>query len=85
MNKAVIGANARGTRDLLAEDCGLIHEVGDVTTLANHIDQVLSDPAMAMKLAARGRAKIVKQYGWLHVQEELEKIYRQLGIELTPF
>jgi glycosyltransferase involved in cell wall biosynthesis len=80
MNKPVIGANARGTRDLLAPDCGWLHEVGDVKMLAEQIDYVLSHPDEARQRAGQGRKRILAEYGWEPVRDKLIDIYRRLGI-----
>ena len=83
MNKPVIGANARGTRDLLAPDCGWLHEVGDVRTLATQIDYVLSHPAEARHRAGQGRKRVLAEYGWEPVRDKLIDIYRRLGIMVS--
>jgi len=82
MGKPVIGANVRGTRDLLGSDCGWLHEVGDVGSLARQIDHVLTNSMEALQRAANGRGKILTQYGWPQVREQLVKIYRRLGVNL---
>lgn len=58
----VVGADSRGIRDLLENDCGLLHPVGDVPALQTALERIISTPALGASLIANARAKILK-YG----------------------
>jgi len=54
----VIGTNARGIRDLLEGDCGVLIKVGDVEGLANTMAWVLDHPEDARDMGKRGRERM---------------------------
>ena len=83
MAKPVIGANARGTRDLLLPDCGWVHETGDVAGLAAAIDELFAAPAEAEARGQRGRQRILSQYTWAAVEAELCEVYQRLGLPVA--
>jgi glycosyltransferase involved in cell wall biosynthesis len=51
----VIGTNIRGIRDLLANDCGLLVEVGDVAALARAMARIVDRPDAAIEMGQRGQ------------------------------
>jgi glycosyltransferase involved in cell wall biosynthesis len=75
MERAVIGANTRGTRDLLSDGGGIIHEVGDSAALASGIDRILAHPAEADRLGKQGRRSVVQKYSWPIVRAMLMEVY----------
>lgn len=52
----VIGTAIRGTRDLLANDCGILVNVGDVDAIADAMAWILDHPQQAQEMGQRGRA-----------------------------
>ena len=56
----VIGSDIRGTRDLLADGCGLLFNVGDVDALTRAMDWILEHPAEAHAMGQRGRQQMEK-------------------------
>ena len=54
----VIGTAIRGISDLLADNSGLLVNVGDVTALASAMNWILDHPQEAQEMAKRGRARI---------------------------
>jgi glycosyltransferase involved in cell wall biosynthesis len=56
----VVGANARGTRDLLEDNCGLIHPVGDVARLRTYLERVVASPVLRECLVNNARRKVVR-------------------------
>jgi len=54
----VIGSDIRGTNDLLAGDCGLLVELGDIEGLVNAMTWVLENPEEASAMGQRGRSKM---------------------------
>ena len=80
MEKPVVAADARGSRELVAPDCGWIHAVGDTRQLGSLIRSVLDNPAEARERARRGREKVRANYGWPAVRDKLMSVYQRLGV-----
>ncbi len=72
----VIGASARGTKDLLSKDCGILVDVGDVKGLADAIAWVLDHPEEAQIMGKRGRQRMAS-YDLRHIIELHEKLYTE--------
>ncbi|MCE0486874.1 glycosyltransferase family 4 protein [Ornithinimicrobium sp. EGI L100131] len=72
-------ATARGgPRDFVADGVdGLVVDPEDVPALAEAIDGVLGDPALAARLAARG-LESVREFTWDRVAADYERIYRDV-------
>ena len=83
MGCPVIGADARGTRDLLQPDCGWVHVTGDCDGLAAAIGELFLKPEEAKARAARARERILREYTWTVVESELCAVYERLGLDLT--
>jgi glycosyltransferase involved in cell wall biosynthesis len=80
MEKPVVVADARGSRELVEPDCGWIHAVGDTRRLGSLIRMVLNQPSEAGERARRGREKVKAKYAWPAVQDTLVSVYRRLGV-----
>ncbi|BAZ45462.1 putative group 1 glycosyl transferase [Chondrocystis sp. NIES-4102] len=72
----VIGTKIRGIQDLVADDCGLLVEVGDTDGLAQAIKQVLDNPQKTAQMGENGRQKI-KSYSVDRIIELYTNIYNQ--------
>ncbi|MDZ7959734.1 MAG: glycosyltransferase [Aulosira sp. DedQUE10] len=72
----VIGTDIRGTKDLLAEGCGLLVKVGDVEALAEAIAWVLDHPQAARTIGKRGRERMAN-YDLRHVIKLHEALYTE--------
>ncbi len=72
----VIGTDIRGTRDLLAEGCGLLVKVGDVEGLAGAITWILDHPLEARIMGKHGRERIA-DYDLRHIIKLHETLYAQ--------
>lgn len=83
MEKPVIVADARGSRDLVKPDCGWVHPIGNTGELASLLAQVLSNPEAAAQRAQRGRERVISKYGWPAVEQKLINVYQRLGIQLA--
>jgi glycosyltransferase involved in cell wall biosynthesis len=55
----VIGTNIRGTKDLLADNCGLLVEVGDINGLAQAMAQMIDNPEKTEQMGRTGRKKML--------------------------
>jgi glycosyltransferase involved in cell wall biosynthesis len=59
----VIASTARGNRELLGDDSGLLYDTGDVRGLAGAMDWMLDHPDSRRQMGLRGRARMVERYG----------------------
>jgi glycosyltransferase involved in cell wall biosynthesis len=60
-------------------DCGLLVEPGDAMGLAEAIEYLLTHPAEAKEMGARGRQAVEKDYRWETEGVKLLALYRQLA------
>lgn len=72
----VIGTKIRGIQDLLADNCGLLVNVGDVDGLKQAIAQLLDHPDQAAEMGANGRQKMAT-YDVNLIIEHYARIYDQ--------
>ncbi|MEL6496717.1 MAG: glycosyltransferase family 4 protein [Cyanobacteria bacterium J06623_7] len=74
LNTPVIGSNIRGTRDLLADGCGLLVNVGDIAALAQGAIKVRDNAANLATMADRAKIKI-QDYDLRQIIQQYEQIY----------
>ena len=72
----VIGTRVRGIQDLLADNCGLLVDVGDIEALTRAIAQMIDNPQLAHEMGANGRQKITT-YDVNQIIESHVSIYNQ--------
>ena len=72
----VIGTKIRGIQDLLADNCGLLVEVGDTDALAIAIAQMIDNPEKAFQMGQNGRQKIAS-YDVKDIIKQYADIYNQ--------
>jgi glycosyltransferase involved in cell wall biosynthesis len=72
----VVAADLRATRETLG-DGGELVPPGDVEALAGAIRRVLSDPALAGQLLARGRARL-ERFSWETAAGRIAELHREL-------
>jgi glycosyltransferase involved in cell wall biosynthesis len=72
----VIGTDIRGIRDLLAEGCGVLIQVGDVEALACAIAHILDHPQEARMMGKRGR-ECMSTYDLRHIIQLHETLYAE--------
>jgi glycosyltransferase involved in cell wall biosynthesis len=77
MRKAVVSTGI-GCEGLLAEDGVHLLRADDPRSLAERILLVLSTPALAEELGARGRRLVEANYGWERVVDGLRDFHRRL-------
>lgn len=75
MERPVIGANVRGTRDLLKDGCGLLYAVGDWRSLATCALEVLQKPEAGTEMGRCGRRKVLTHFSIEVVFRALESCY----------
>ncbi len=75
----VIASNLPGVRTVVEHgQDGLLVEPGDVTGLADALNQLLSNPSRAREMGSRGRAKVHRLYDWNVIANTLERLYREV-------
>lgn len=77
MEVAVIGTDARGIRDLVGSDAGLLFEVGDVEGLRRAIERLLDDPDARREMGRRGRERM-RDYALEEVLRAHEELYHEI-------
>jgi len=77
METPVIGTDIRGTRDLLANGCGLIVKVGDIEALTQAMAWILDHPEEAQMMGKKGRQSIAN-YEILPIIKQYEALYNQV-------
>jgi len=74
----VIATDVSGTSQIVTDgESGLLVPPGDEEALAEAIDRLLSDPALASEMAASGRERIAASYGARAQAEHLADLFRQ--------
>lgn len=75
----VVGARAGGVPDVIADGSdGLLVPFGDVDALADTIGRLLHDRALAGRLGAAGRAKVLRELTWERIYVRVREVYREL-------
>jgi glycosyltransferase involved in cell wall biosynthesis len=82
----VIAANSGGVTDIVKDgETGLLVPERDPHALAAAIERILSDPALAARLAANGAARVRQRYTRAPVAQQFEEIYKSvLGSTALP-
>lgn len=74
----VIASTARGNRELVGPDSGIVVPVGDPHALAAAMDRLIDDPAEGRRMGARGRARMIERFDVQAVIREHEGMYRSM-------
>jgi glycosyltransferase involved in cell wall biosynthesis len=74
----VIASTARGNRELVDSDCGLMFRSGDVRQLAKHMDWLIDHPAERLEMGRRGRERMVERYDLHNLMLLHEDMYREM-------
>lgn len=77
MEVPAIGTDARGTRDLLADGCGLLVKLGDVEGLTEAMAWILDRPQDAAAMGKRGR-ELMSPYELKHILEQYDSLYAEV-------
>jgi glycosyltransferase involved in cell wall biosynthesis len=78
----VIGSDIRGTRDLLADGCGLLVRIGDIEGFAGAMNWVLEHPDEARAMGRRGLAEMEK-YDVSCIVRLHEAVYRDSAAAIS--
>ncbi len=76
-----IASTARGNRELVGSDSGLIFATGDVDALAEAMDRIVDLPEQARAMGRRGRRRMVDQYDLRLVIRMHEDLYQSMLAE----
>ncbi|MEM6611378.1 MAG: glycosyltransferase family 4 protein [Cyanobacteria bacterium P01_C01_bin.72] len=74
LNTPVIGSSIRGTRDLLADGCGLLVELGNIDALAQAMIQIVEKPWHLAEMAIKAQVKI-QDYDLKQIIQQYHDIY----------
>ena len=76
MKRPCIGSDVRGTRDLLADGCGLIFKTDDQQGLTQAMAWMIAHPEETKTMGKRGRQKMV-DYDINHILQLHEELYEE--------
>jgi len=77
--KAVIGGRSGGIADAVLDgETGLLVDPHAPEAIAVAVDRLLSDPALAARMGAQGRARILRELTWDRVADQVEATLREL-------
>ncbi|MGQ9585097.1 MAG: glycosyltransferase family 4 protein [Anaerolineae bacterium] len=77
--KPAIGSNVGGIPDVIEDGLsGLLVPPGDPAALAQAIQQVLDDPALARRLGEEGFRYVAEKFDWEHITDQVAGLYRSL-------
>ncbi len=72
----VIATKTGGNPELVDDgENGLLVPVGDVQALAKAIEELVSDPSVAVAMGARGYEKVSARFNWTHTVNEYLGVY----------
>jgi glycosyltransferase involved in cell wall biosynthesis len=77
----VIASTARGNRELVGADSGLLFGTGDVQGLADAMDWLIDHPDQGRAMGLRGRERMVGQYDLPILIRMHEALYREMLAE----
>jgi glycosyltransferase involved in cell wall biosynthesis len=76
LDTPVIGTNIRGTRDLLAEDRGLLVTVGDIKAIAAAMNWILDNPQKSQLMGQKGH-EYMSNYDIKNILKLHQDLYEQ--------
>jgi glycosyltransferase involved in cell wall biosynthesis len=83
--RPIVATRAGGLCDALQhEETGLLAPTEDPVALANAIERLFRDPALAESLAKRGPLEIARAFSTERMVEAYERIYRRVLAEAQP-
>ncbi len=79
MEKPVVASHVGGIPDLVEHGIsGLLVEPGNVRALADALEKILSDRALARKMGKEGRKRMKEQFSAHIMVQSIDKLYREL-------
>lgn len=83
LERPVIATRIRGVSELVTEDTGILHDIGDVGALADAMRKVAGDAAQAQSMGRRGRLAMA-QFDLNNVLALHEALYSELLTSAPP-
>ncbi|MDX1761733.1 MAG: glycosyltransferase [Christiangramia sp.] len=81
MSCAVVSTKAGGVVEVIREPSdGLLSEVGDWSSLARQVLQLIKEPARREELQISARQRVVSDFSLNNMVDELEKVYQRVAI-----
>ena len=77
----VIASTARGNRELVGNDAGIVVETGDVGGFAEAMDWMIDHPDERPGMGACGRSRMVERYDTAVLFRLHEALYREMLAE----
>lgn len=74
----VIASTARGNRELVEPDRGILVPIGDPVALAGAMDRLIADPDAARRMGLRGRAAMIERFDVQAVIALHDSMYRSM-------
>jgi glycosyltransferase involved in cell wall biosynthesis len=79
MGKPVIGGRIPTVAEVVTDgQTGLLVDPGSASELADALERVLTDPALATRLGESGRREVNGRFSWAAVAERVETVYDSL-------
>jgi glycosyltransferase involved in cell wall biosynthesis len=73
MSRAVVASDIGELAQVVADgETGRVVPAGDVDALASALEELVSNPALAARLGAEGRRRVLAESGWERVAEHVE-------------
>jgi glycosyltransferase involved in cell wall biosynthesis len=78
--RPVIASDSGGPPEIVEHgESGLLFKTGDAAELAEAVLRLLRDPALAARLATRGRARVAERFTRARYAGEMEALYARLA------
>lgn len=75
----VVSTSVGGIPEVVMDSVtGYLVEVGDLSALSAKLEQLINEPELRRRMAARARALVHDRFLWRHGAERLEDVYRQV-------
>ena len=79
VGKPVIGGPAAATRELITEGVDGFVVPQDARVIADRVERLLNDPALAADMGSRGREKVEREFAWSSVAQRHLDLYERLA------
>jgi glycosyltransferase involved in cell wall biosynthesis len=77
--KPVIASDLPGVRTVVIDgENGRRFPVGDDAALADRLNEILSDSALARRMGKAGREQVESQYAWTQIGKALDRVYQEV-------
>ncbi len=74
----IIASNVGGTKDLLADDCGILISPDDRQELADALKRMMNDPELRNEYGRRAKARAEKEFSLETMLDRYEKLFEEL-------